>query len=800
MKQLLLTMAALAATAAASAQTIYSADFTKQDCEAEFAKWTVIDANKDGDTWQYDEKGSHGFVDYSYSSTNKADDWFISPLITPTTNGKLMVKYTTYGTSWGESMEVLTGEKPTVESLTNLYNTHDKILGAPTTLYFFYDATAGEAFHVGFHCTSPADHFKFYMQKFSVEYINKVVDLRVDSLLSPQRGYNLSDAEEVKVRIVNDGEETSDAFQVSYQVDSSEVVTETVDKTLAPGESMVYTFKTKANLSTSRHDYQISAWPTEANDVNHDNDTLTTKVRSDGALTPPCFWGFETSEDNAQLKYYNLNEDDGDWGIYTSLWMSFGRTGMSCLAYNYNKQNDANDWAVLDPINVEAGNYVLRYWYSGTDGHTEKYGVYWGNGDTPADMTNLIEDREAKQGAYQEAFKVITFDKPQTIYLGFYCHSDKDENWLTIDDVQFYKASSDNVDITVSNLAKPFDFVRTPNDKDVVFDLSNVGIKDADCTLSVFVDDEVKFASKVSLKAQEIKTTTVPDVISGLAEGKHTLQILSNCDIDDTHANDTLKKEFIVLGTPMKLYNFEDSTLADLSFYVGDEGTINAEAGEEFNKEGWGIFNIENHAMYGEHVLAGTSWIDGATPDRWAILPQVKVTGDNAYFAWDANSFNTRLLENYNVRISDGSGDPADWWYSTEQKVEGETTTPKTRGINLAKYKDKEIYIAFNLISPKGEVLILDNIALYGDVEFTGNKFVSGIEDINNDADGMIIFDNAKFAAVGAKAVSIVDMTGCTVASAASSTVSVANLKAGVYAAVVTYVGGKTKSIKFVKK
>ena len=64
-------------------------------------------------------------------------------------------------------------------------------------------------------------------------------------------------------------------------------------------------------------------------------------------------------------------------------------------------------------------------------------------------------------------------------------------------------------------------------------------------------------------------------------------------------------------------YDFEDGKISsDLSFYVGDSGTVNANAGEEFNKEGWGIFNIEKHAMLGEHVLAGTSWIDGATRRR----------------------------------------------------------------------------------------------------------------------------------------------------------------------------------------
>ena len=72
------------------------------------------------------------------------------------------------------------------------------------------------------------------------------------------------------------------------------------------------------------------------------------------------------------------------------------------------------------------------------------------------------------------------------------------------------------------------------------------------------------------------------------------------------------------------------------------------------------MFSIVQQAMLGSQVLAGTSWIDGDTPNRWLILPQVHVNGDNASFVWDAMSFNQLLLEEYSVKISDGSGNPAD--------------------------------------------------------------------------------------------------------------------------------------------
>lgn len=610
-----------------------------------------------------------------------------------------MVQYTTYGTSYGEKLAVYTGNAPTVEAMTKLQAQNDKVLGVRTTEYFFYDATAGVPFHVGFHTTSPADQWRFYMCEFSVKQVDKVVDLQVDNVLSPVSGDNLSNAETVKVHVVNNGLDASDKFEVAYQLDGGAVVKDKVDRSLAPGEAMEYTFSQKADLSTPRHKYALKAYTIEPNDINTDNDTTAVVVRHGGAVTPPYSWGFEPGDDTADFKFYNLNGDDGEWKVYQATYMNMARTGYGCLAYNYNKENDADDWAMLDPIKVEAGNYVLRYWYSGSDGHTEKLGVYWGTGNTPDDMDVCIDEQIIKQGKYQEAFKVIKFDKPQTIYLGFYSHSDKDENWLTIES-----------------------------------------------------DDD-----------------NMPD-------------------------NNVMSKEVNVLGAPVVYYDFEDGKISsDLSFYVGDSGTVNANAGDEFNKEGWGIFNIEKHAMLGEHVLAGTSWIDGATPDRWLILPKVHVNSENACFVWDAMSFNQLLLETYRVKVSDGSGNPADYWYTTDLEVKGETITPKTRGISLSKYNGKDVYIAFNLVTPKGEVLCLDNIGVYGDV-------VNGITDVNGEAAGMFIVDDNSFGAVGAKSVAVVDLSGRTVLRAESSSTSVAGLQPGVYVGVAKFADGNTKSLKFVKK
>lgn len=287
MRNFLLTLASLAATTAVNAQSLYSTDFAT---ESEFAKWTVIDANNDGVTWVFNAEGSQSKVFYAYSSVNAADDWFISPEITPSVTGKLMVKYTTYGTSYGEKLAVYTGSTPTVEGMTKLQAKNDKVIGERTSESFFYDATAGVPFRVGFHTTSPKDQWRFYMCDFNVVQVNKAVDLMVDNVLSPVSSDNLGNAETVKVHIVNKGIDASNNFKVAYQIDDKEVVTEEVGRSLAPGEEMEYTFKTKADFSNVRHKYTVKAYTIDPDDINPDNDATTTTVRHGGPVTLPYTW------------------------------------------------------------------------------------------------------------------------------------------------------------------------------------------------------------------------------------------------------------------------------------------------------------------------------------------------------------------------------------------------------------------------------------------------------------------------------------------------------------------------------
>jgi len=784
--------------ASLSAQNLFHTEFASED---EFKVWTQLDVNGDGSTWTFNNDATPSKVYYNYNGNNQADDWLISPEITPEESGTVMVEYSFYGSSYKEAMEVYYGSGRTAEAMTHLAESYPEIPGSTQTGYFLINVKAGESFNIGFRATTPADRWRLYLLSVNVRMVSNPVDIKVSEIITPETGEGLGD-ETVKVKIENKGFVDLSSFYVGFDVDGNTIAKEPVSTPLAKGKTIEYTFNTKADLSIPRHNYTIAAYTLHPDDIAISNDTVKKNVRHVAPATVPYKMGFEPTEDDLSgIKIFNLNNDSGDWGLETaSFFMNLARTGVGCLGYNYDKENAADDWVILDPITVEPGYYVLKFWYSGDDNHPEKLGVYWGNEATPSAMTNkIVEYAPFARGAYEESISILHFDKPQTVCVGFYAFSDKDENWICIDDVSFDKIGEESVDLLVSEISNPFDFHRAQNKQDVTFEIRNVGIKNAQAKVKVKLDDTLIKESEIEVKAQEFKKVTFEGLMSGIAAGEHNLAVEVECADDNNADNNTLAKTVIVLGTPVCFWDFEEGKVpSNLSFRTEDTGTVNPDAGDEFNEYGWGIFSIQPHYMLGENVLAGTSWIDGVdNADRWLILPKVKVTGENSYFVWDANSFNQYFFETYQVKVSDG--EDSYYNYTTAKEVTLESITPKTRGISLTKYAGKEVYVAIRLMTDtkKGEALILDNIGLYGDVtsETTGIGTV-----MSDDARGFVISGGClTVAGNDVQSISVSDTKGCTVASASGNTVALSSLPAGVYIAVAKTSTGLV-TYKFVRR
>lgn len=134
----------------------------------DFADFGVIDSNKDGKTWAYSD--SYG-ASYSYSSTNAANDWLISPAIKLEAGKKYHFAIDAKNNGYPEKFEVLLGTEAKASALTQTV-----LAATEVTLKDFvtFENEAVEVaetgyYHFGIHAISDPDQFRLMVANFVVE-------------------------------------------------------------------------------------------------------------------------------------------------------------------------------------------------------------------------------------------------------------------------------------------------------------------------------------------------------------------------------------------------------------------------------------------------------------------------------------------------------------------------------------------------------------------------------------------------------------------------------------------------------
>ncbi|MCC8113139.1 MAG: choice-of-anchor J domain-containing protein [Bacteroidales bacterium] len=725
MRKILLALAAAASMQAVNAQTVFSTTLSTQD---EFDQWTVIDNNNDGWTWLFDASQNEGMrTYYSYHSTNAADDWLISPAITPSQSGQVLVKYSYVGSSYGENMEVFWANAPEIAALqANMMKSYENLPYEQQSDYFLMNFEAGETYYLGFHASSKADMYRLYLSRVEVEFASSLVDLSLDEISDPVSGENLGQ-EYIALTVSNAaGMDTAEEYSITVSLDGKEMFTETINQPLAGGESAFIVLSTPVDLSVSHRTYTIEATVNVDGDINTSNNSCTVKVRHEGAAVEPYFMGFETDEDVEGHAYFNLNGDTGDWGIsYGSYWSTFARTGNACLGYNYDSSNAADDWAILEGVQVGAGYHVLKFWYSGDSNYVEKFKVCYGTQQTPEAMVNELADfPNVNNGSYQEAICIFETAEAQTIYIGFYCYSDADQNWLTIDDITLESIDPAESDISINTLSEPLEFYSQKWYDRVIFELYNLGVNSADVDVTIAIDGVNCYSASVTLQGQEKSDYTVENLLRSLSVGTHTLRIEATLDNDPNTENNVVEKQIRVLGTPDIAYDFEDGEVPE-DFTFRNEGTsAHPSAADEWGELGWAPFEIENHDLFGNYWLGGNTWLTSSTSkaDIWCVLPQMHVGSSDACMTWAAMGLNALYTEAYNVEIST---DEDAWYYYSTVFQESSLFMPSCGAVDLSSYAGKDVYIAFHVRSLNGDAIAFDNIELYGVTSTSGIENVS---------------------------------------------------------------------------
>ena len=199
-------------------------------------------------------------------------------------------------------------------------------------------------------------------------------DLAALSIDEPESG-NLSDSESIIISIQNNGNNVASNFDVSYQINDGETVSETYSASLASGTSTQYTFSQTADMSAAG-DYQITATVSYSADEVEGNNTITKNVTNVASgdcpdeYSLPIVW-----RDNFECYDPFAIENIGDWIMYDldggTTWganavdftnESYVGTG---IIFNYPLTgSDAATW------NTYEGNQGLYFFASGANSTT----------------------------------------------------------------------------------------------------------------------------------------------------------------------------------------------------------------------------------------------------------------------------------------------------------------------------------------------------------------------------------------------------------------------------------------------
>tara|TARA_Y100000991_G_scaffold56544_1_gene41369 strand:- start:14847 stop:17396 length:2550 start_codon:yes stop_codon:yes gene_type:complete len=203
------------------------------------------------------------------------------------------------------------------------------------------------------------------------------VDGGITSIDSPVTG-NLSDNENITITLRNFGENEITNFDISFQVNDGNIITENYSGSISSTQIVQYTSDAGFDLSLEG-DYEISVFISITNDENADNDSLTSVVTNIGGgdcpdqYSLPIVWrdNFECYDPFAIDNIGNWISYDNDggttWGANDLDFTNESYVG-SAIIFNYplsvSAGGDISTW------NTYEGNQGLYFFASGANSTT----------------------------------------------------------------------------------------------------------------------------------------------------------------------------------------------------------------------------------------------------------------------------------------------------------------------------------------------------------------------------------------------------------------------------------------------
>ncbi len=396
---------------------------TTDDQEA----FTIIDANGDHDTWDFAyNSDDNWFARYTYNESFDADDWLISPAFHFEAGKQYCLTFDTWNKGFDERIEVMAGNEATPEGMTiQVVEPTDVLWEEPQQLEAKITVTETGTYYIGFHAISTADMNKLFVDNVMVDVYDVEAPAAPTDLTAVQTEEQLEVTLNFTAPVVKrNGEPLSGNLDKVELVRDGQVIHTFED--VAPGAALTWV-DNGDDLTLGLHQYYAVAY----NEKGAGDKSEVVPVKIIVTLNVPYTADFTQPETIDIFTVIDANEDGCTWN-----WDDTYRTN-----YNYSADNDADDYLVTLPIQLEAHKNYEVVVNARNSGVEERFEVLLGTEPTPEAMTTTVigpTDVTTYDDMGEEYEGMFSVNEAGKYYLAIHAISDADAyrlmvNYISID-------------------------------------------------------------------------------------------------------------------------------------------------------------------------------------------------------------------------------------------------------------------------------------------------------------------------------------------------------------------------------